>query len=136
MLLRLEANRSMPSCPTCDADNASTSSFCSACGAALEDSPANPNAGEPADDSAIENAAPASAGDAQILNLLRKGKKIPAIKLYREQTDCGLKDAKDYVEALGLRHGIVPAKAAGCTGMLLLMFAALSAITAVSVSSL
>jgi hypothetical protein len=126
----------MPSCSTCNADNASTSSYCSACGAALEDSPPNSYAGQPADASATKDSAPTSPGDVQLLELLRAGKKIPAIKIYREQAGCGLKDAKDYVEALGLQHGVVPAKAAGCAGMLILMFAVLSAVTAVSVHSL
>ena len=33
-------------------------------------------------------------------NLIRAGRKIEAIKLYRAQTGVGLKDAKDHVEAL------------------------------------
>lgn len=38
--------------------------------------------------------------DSQILVLLREGKKIEAIKLYREATGVGLKEAKDFVESL------------------------------------
>ena len=34
------------------------------------------------------------------LELVNAGQKISAIKLYREQTGAGLKDAKDYVESL------------------------------------
>jgi|GEM_PF-801962 ribosomal protein L7/L12 len=131
----LEVNRSMPSCPTCNADNASTSSFCSACGAALEDTLANPYASEPASRSPTEDAAPTNPGDSQLLELLRAGKKIHAIKIYRDKAGCGLKDAKDYVESLGSRHGIATVSAGGCAGMLLLMFAALSAAVAVSVHS-
>jgi hypothetical protein len=37
---------------------------------------------------------------AEIMELLKAGKKIQAIKVYREQTGCGLKEAKDYVESL------------------------------------
>ena len=33
-------------------------------------------------------------------DLIATGRKIEAIKLYREQTDCGLKEAKDAVEAM------------------------------------
>jgi ribosomal protein L7/L12 len=42
---------------------------------------------------------------AEIQDLLRRGNKIEAIKLYREQTGLGLKEAKDAVEAIerGLR---------------------------------
>jgi hypothetical protein len=36
----------------------------------------------------------------QVIELLKSGQKIQAIKLYREQTGAGLKDAKDYVEGL------------------------------------
>ena len=35
-----------------------------------------------------------------VLELLRAGQKIQTIKLYREQTGAGLKEAKDYVESL------------------------------------
>jgi len=38
--------------------------------------------------------------DQQITELVRSGQKIEAIKLYREQTGVGLKEAKDYVERL------------------------------------
>lgn len=38
--------------------------------------------------------------DPQILQLVREGKKIEAIKLYRESTGVGLKEAKDFVESL------------------------------------
>jgi ribosomal protein L7/L12 len=55
----------------------------------------------------------------QLLSLLEQGQKIRAIKVYRERTGVGLKEAKDAVEALGRRHGIVP-KGAGCAGLLLL----------------
>ena len=38
--------------------------------------------------------------DQQIIELVRGGQKIQAIKLYREQTGAGLKESKDYVEGL------------------------------------
>ena len=38
--------------------------------------------------------------DKQIVDLVRSGQKIEAIKLYRAQTGVGLKEAKDYVERL------------------------------------
>jgi len=37
---------------------------------------------------------------AELRNLLGRGKKIPAIKLLRERTGLGLKDAKDLAEAI------------------------------------
>ncbi|HVW38620.1 MAG TPA: ribosomal protein L7/L12 [Pirellulales bacterium] len=65
-------------------------------------------------------APPAMKGDLeqQLLALLQGGKKIEAIRLYREQTGVGLKEAKDAVESLAGKHGIA-AKGAGCAGMLL-----------------
>jgi hypothetical protein len=38
--------------------------------------------------------------DSRLRDLRDAGQKIEAIKLYREQTGVGLKDAKDYVESL------------------------------------
>ena len=38
--------------------------------------------------------------DEQIMELMKSGQKIEAIKLYREQTGVGLKEAKEYVESL------------------------------------
>jgi ribosomal protein L7/L12 len=56
-----------------------------------------------------------------ILELLVAGKKIAAIKLYRERTGSGLKDSKDAVEALAVRHGIVAPAQSGCFGVLALL---------------
>jgi ribosomal protein L7/L12 len=74
---------------------------------------------------AIERQSPAPpppmAGDLEqrVLALLQGGKKIEAIRIYREQTGVGLKEAKDAVEMLAGKHGIA-AKGAGCAGMLLI----------------
>jgi ribosomal protein L7/L12 len=50
-------------------------------------------------------AAPARPGapalPAQFYDLVRQGKKIQAIKMYREATGAGLKQAKDFVDGLG-----------------------------------
>jgi len=42
---------------------------------------------------------PVTAYEAQLTTLIQAGKTIQAIKLYREATGAGLKDAKDAVEA-------------------------------------
>jgi ribosomal protein L7/L12 len=55
---------------------------------------------------------------ADVWALLQDGQKIQAIKFYRERTGCGLKQAKDAVEAVGREHGVVPK--AGCLGVILL----------------
>jgi large subunit ribosomal protein L7/L12 len=36
-----------------------------------------------------------------VLALVQQGNKIGAIKQYREETGCGLKEAKDVIDALG-----------------------------------
>jgi len=36
----------------------------------------------------------------EIINLMRQGKKIKAIKLYRQETGAGLKQAKEFVDSL------------------------------------
>ena len=38
--------------------------------------------------------------DKRLVDLVRTGQKLEAIKLYRKETGCGLKEAKDYVEGL------------------------------------
>lgn len=59
--------------------------------------------------------------DAEILDLAVKGGKITAIKRYREVHGCGLKEAKDQVEGLLVRHGVQAGPGQGCAGVLLLM---------------
>ncbi|ASA21694.1 ribosomal protein L7/L12 [Paenibacillus donghaensis] len=43
--------------------------------------------------------------DARLLSLISQGQKIKAIKEMREATNMSLKDAKDYVDGLAVRHG-------------------------------
>ncbi len=40
----------------------------------------------------------------EIHRLIATGRKIEAIKVYREQTGCGLKEAKDAIDAIGAGH--------------------------------
>src|SRR5687768_353664 len=60
--------------------------------------------------------------DAALLPLLRAGKKIEAVKRYKEATGAGLREAKAYVEGLAQQHGVPSTE--GCTvrvGILLLL---------------
>lgn len=61
-----------------------------------------------------------STGDFEttVLDLLHQGKKIEAIKLYREKTGLGLKESKDAVDELAARQGI---QNAGCLGLVLVL---------------
>jgi len=58
----------------------------------------------------------------EILALLRGGKKIEAVKVYREQTGSDLKDALQAIDALAAKHGIA-AKGGGCAGAVLMILA-------------
>lgn len=66
------------------------------------------------------------AGDEQLLTLIRQGKKIEAIKVYREAHGVGLKEAKMAVDALARSAGI--RSKGGCAGMVLLLCAAVMGI--------
>ena len=55
-----------------------------------------------------------------LVSLLRAGRKIEAIKLYRAHTGAGLKEAKDAVEGLGISPVDGPSKG-GCLGVLILL---------------
>jgi len=45
---------------------------------------------------------PTQIASLEIMNLMREGKKIQAIKLYRQETGVGLKQAKEFVESLNV----------------------------------
>lgn len=54
---------------------------------------------------AAEAAVPESLVEQEVLELMRDGRKIEAIKYYRGKSGAGLKEAKDWVEALWDRRG-------------------------------
>ena len=64
--------------------------------------------------------------EAEVLDALSRTGKIQAIKLYRDRTKAGLKEAKDAVESIAARHGLV-SKGSGCAGMVLLFVLAIAA---------
>ena len=45
--------------------------------------------------------------DGQLVNLLRQGQKIQAVKLYRERSGLGLKEAHEYVQSLAQQNNIL-----------------------------
>lgn len=73
----------MPNCPSCNSTNSPGTTICRSCGASIP---------EPATLTAdLER---------EVRSLLDQGKKIEAVKVYKDHTGSGLKDAKDAVEAL------------------------------------
>jgi ribosomal protein L7/L12 len=77
-----------------------------------------PPAGEPDDDS----------WQSQVAALLEDGRKLQAIKLYRERTGAGIKEAREAVDALGADRGIVAPARSGCLGVVLLLALVLLAV--------
>ena len=65
----------------------------------------------------------------QVVSLLERGKKIPAVKLYRDLTGVGLKDAKEAVERIGEQNGIPLTSGSGCLGVVLLIVGVVTAVS-------
>ena len=62
-----------------------------------------------------------SSFEGQIISLLEQGQKIAAIQLYRAQTGVGLKQAKDFIEALMADQRIKTPAGSGCMGVVILL---------------
>src|ERR1700759_4240214 len=74
----------MSRCPFCDCDNPPGTKVCRECRAELP---------------AADGIAAPSDGD-KLADLIKRGEKIGAVKLYRQQTGAGLKEAVDAIEAM------------------------------------
>lgn len=105
----------MPQCRLCGYDGPGGAPRCPGCGAWLAD-----QVDRSPGDGLADGSPTTDDFEFRLLQLLREGQKIAAIKLYREETGVGLKEAKDAVEALATRHGVT-APRAGCFGVLLLL---------------
>ena len=76
---------------------------------------------EEAEEDVPDIAASAEAGpppyEAEVLSWLREGKKVQAVKVVRAHTGLGLRESKEYVEALAAREAIAlpPRSAAAAT---------------------
>lgn len=118
----------MKRCSYCDHFNPDDAVNCERCGGELERGRDAPREAESEAESEAEGSpsvAPAggqSSIEDEVLQIAREAGKIPAIKVYRELTGAGLKEAKDAVEAILARHG-VQSKATGCGTAVLLLVA-------------
>jgi ribosomal protein L7/L12 len=70
----------------------------------------------------VDAFAPEEPSPRELVELVRSGNKIEAIKLYRERMGVGLKQARDAVERLGAEHGLPDRIATGCLGVMVLLF--------------
>lgn len=59
----------------------------------------------------------------EVISLLEQGKKIEAIKLYRQRTGLGLAEAKQAVETIAAERHIVVPSGTGCFGVLVFVLA-------------
>jgi ribosomal protein L7/L12 len=59
--------------------------------------------------------------ETEIVSLLKQGQKLQAVKLYRECTGVGLKEAKDAIELMAEKHGLSVATGGGCLGAVILI---------------
>jgi ribosomal protein L7/L12 len=110
----------MTKCPKCGAENPSGVGICKRCGSQI-----------PMEKRAEPDVAPGSLEE-ELLELLRAGKKIDAIKLYRQRIGVDLKAAHDAVSALAREHNITQS-GAGCSGAMLFIAAALAAAIAAGI---
>ena len=109
-------------CGSCGQSNPGWRLVCDRCGAAL------PEARSPGGSPASEGSVPPEL-EASLLTLLQQGRKVDAIRAYREEMGVDLKGAKEAVEALQKRHGIA-ASAGGCAS--LCVFAVLMVLVALA----
>lgn len=73
----------MPNCPSCKTTNSPGTTLCRSCGASIP-----------------VPSATTTDFEQEVRSLLDQGKKIEAVKVYKDQTGSSLKDSKDAVEAL------------------------------------
>lgn len=120
----------MSKCPSCGHDNPAGIELCKGCGARIPDQQSPPSRNQP-DFGRASGQPPAEPDglEARVLAELEAGRKISAVKLYREHTNVGLKQAKDAVEELAAKHGLV-AKGGGCAGILFLALVTVAALIA------
>ena len=119
----------MSKCRICRHRNRAKADFCEKCGAKLDVASDLPDAAARTSSASGDGASPESGDlEAKVVDLLKQGRKIPAVKLYREYHDVGLKEAKEGVEAIGRLHGI-EGSGAGCgsAALVIVLFAVIVA---------
>lgn len=72
--------------------------------------------------------------EADLLRLLGRGDKLEAVKLYKDRMGVALIEAKQAVESLAARHGLVPQRV-GCLGVVLAVVLAAVAVLLISVAA-
>jgi hypothetical protein len=124
-------------CSFCDHTNPAGAQRCTNCGAWLSQGEHRDAGAKPpvtAVGSAAPELSPGSLED-RVLALLKQGRKIEAIKVYRTERHCDLKDAKDAVEALGRQYGVKGGRS-GCSVTAAAAIAVLGAVAALAASLL
>lgn len=110
----------MITCPHCDRANPPENRLCAGCGAAL----------------ATEIQPSTADVEARVRQLLADGRKIEAVKIYRELTGASLAEAKEAVESLAQSHKSAVVQRNGCLGAFLGMALALGFATVMAAREL
>lgn len=113
-------------CPICQQENADAADICTSCGAPLAERAATGLQGALSEDAAATDVEKGLGRE--IGALLTEGRRIQAIKRYREATGCDLLQAKEAIESIEQKLGI--RQTAGCAGLLLLILTAFSCVAA------
>jgi hypothetical protein len=124
----------MPKCQSCGHVSPPGAELCENCGARITcQDDRLPTAALAADEPVDSPASPPPVRlpgglEGRVLAELQGGRKIAAIKIYRQQTGLGLKEAKDAVEELARRYNVAPSGGGCCAGVLLLLLLACTAV--------
>jgi ribosomal protein L7/L12 len=93
---------------------------CPECGKQISDwATACPSCGFPLQKSPITNNQQLNNIETEVKRLIDEGKEIHAVKYYKDQMNCGLKEAKDKVDLL---RGIAPSSNKGGCASIILIF--------------
>lgn len=66
--------------------------------------------------------------DNQLVELIKEGNMLAAVKLYKDHKGIGIAESKKYVEYLAKSKGLIPNSGSGCAGILLLLMVSTSSI--------
>ena len=109
----------MPKCFFCNHDNPNDVDTCQECRVELKTAAQPHKSAEPNNQDAIEselgNQDAIDPLEDELLQHLRAGRKIQAVKAYRERTGSSLKDAVMFIDAVQKKYGIETPSKSGCS---------------------
>lgn len=58
--------------------------------------------------------------ESQIIGIIQSQGKISAVKWYKDKYNCGLKEAKDFVDNIAVKHNVISGSGSGCSIIVLI----------------